>query len=783
MIHGLTCFGETAIGELPSAYDLSTPNPLQVLSTAQASVFTTYCLVATPYNPTTAAETTVRLSNNGYRSFPTDTDANVYFTNALVAPYSARVSVISGGRLTGRATPAFGEVEIANPNGELDSLLDYNWDARDVTIYLGRKDQPFDSGFAPIFVGKVEHIVADLETIRLKLRSLDLAMDTPVQENLYMGIGWGLKFDGTDDEVSFGNNFDKDGTSDFTLEVLYRGTTTGPLFVFGKRAGLAATSAGYSLHIGAAGQAHFNVSDGTTETEVVTSGVVTDGDWHRLSCVYNASADTMVIYDDGAAGESASTFGSGSFSNAQNLTAGESGSGTLDLTGDLTDLRLWSVARSQSEILTDMHRTLSQSETGLAGYWPADEGTGTTLTDNIGAVDGTISGAAWIGTGEGGVELAGKPKPLVYGRVYGIEPVLIDPKNLVYQLHDGILSVVNTVRDGGVSLTYDGDVSDLWATTVASGDFKTDLTNGLIGLGAEPTSVLECDVTGDAAGGYVSTAGKVMRRIATRHGALTDPDDIATKTFTAIETDAPYTLGIATGLDPILRSELLDELAASVGGWWGFTRQGELAVGMLTAPESGTATATYTINDLELYEMTELAVPVPTYEQRVGYRRQWTPLRRTDLQTSVSGSDFADAMQELTQEYRYHTSTETSIQTAHVDAWSERTPTLIASLADAQTEADRRQTLYGTFRRLYRVPLVQGIYAADVGDIVCLVLNRFGLDDGQNFTVLGWEEDGSAYKQALILWGARPAADAPAYRVTVDGARRVTVEGDERITH
>jgi len=63
--------------------------------------------------------------------------------------------------------------------------------------------------------------------------------------------------------------------------------------------------------------------------------------------------------------------------------------------GDLAELRLWNIERTQLEIQTDMNRRLSGSEIGLVHCWPLDEGSGTTAFDRAGSADGLITGATW----------------------------------------------------------------------------------------------------------------------------------------------------------------------------------------------------------------------------------------------------------------------------------------------------------------------------------------------------------------------------------------------------
>jgi len=63
--------------------------------------------------------------------------------------------------------------------------------------------------------------------------------------------------------------------------------------------------------------------------------------------------------------------------------------------GDLAELRLWNVARTQPEIQSTMYRRLTDSEGKLIHCWPFDEGNGTTVFDRIGGADGLITGAFW----------------------------------------------------------------------------------------------------------------------------------------------------------------------------------------------------------------------------------------------------------------------------------------------------------------------------------------------------------------------------------------------------
>jgi hypothetical protein len=69
----------------------------------------------------------------------------------------------------------------------------------------------------------------------------------------------------------------------------------------------------------------------------------------------------------------------------------------------------------------------------------------------------------YIGTGdeEGDATIQGQPKPLVFGRVRNVAPVLIDPTNLIYQISNAALASIDDVFDQGLALTASGtDVAD-----------------------------------------------------------------------------------------------------------------------------------------------------------------------------------------------------------------------------------------------------------------------------------------------------------------------------------
>jgi hypothetical protein len=69
--------------------------------------------------------------------------------------------------------------------------------------------------------------------------------------------------------------------------------------------------------------------------------------------------------------------------------------------GQMDEVRLWTVARSQEEIQATMNRSLAGSEVGLAAYWPMNECGGPVIHDATGAPSHTgalSNGVTWAGS-------------------------------------------------------------------------------------------------------------------------------------------------------------------------------------------------------------------------------------------------------------------------------------------------------------------------------------------------------------------------------------------------
>lgn len=82
----------------------------------------------------------VYIATDPFRTKPVDAPASVYFADGLAEPANLRVTLFSGAEPQGDVQRNEGEIRITDPSGDLDSWIDYGWEARRVDLYRGRRE-------------------------------------------------------------------------------------------------------------------------------------------------------------------------------------------------------------------------------------------------------------------------------------------------------------------------------------------------------------------------------------------------------------------------------------------------------------------------------------------------------------------------------------------------------------------------------------------------------------------------------------------------------------------
>lgn len=307
-------------------------------------------------------------------------------------------------------------------------------------------------------------------------------------------------------------------------------------------------------------------------------------------------------------------------------------------------------------------------------------------------------------------------RPICYGEVKNVRPVLIDSATRTYAVHDGQIESIDAVYING-------------ATTAA---YTFNLALGTITLTAALTGTLTADVRGSKTGGtYVNTAANVLQRLVTERTTLT-AGDIDSASISALNTAIGAAVGLYVSADRTTVLQALDTLLTGIGGWYVIGRDGKLTVGQFAAP-TGAPVISLDADDVEENSVELVRRILPAKSVRLGFARFWD--------TSTSGATTLTEAQRERLAQPYLIAKATNTLAGHLLAVDEDLlPTCLVASAAAGTEATRQATLYSTLRYVYRLAGFTAAQQVKLGDVVALNLGRFGLNNGTLARVVGLRE-------------------------------------------
>ncbi len=327
-----------------------------------------------------------------------------------------------------------------------------------------------------------------------------------------------------------------------------------------------------------------------------------------------------------------------------------------------------------------------------------------------------------------------------------VNPVLINVVLFTYQINT-YNGTVKNVYDNGVELTLQtpafSSVTDLNTGSVTAGSYRVyDGPEGLyFRLGSAPTGSVICNVGG------AGTVGEAISNILT-YGSFTE-------FFTG---SLPvYEAGIYIKDSSSYRS-LVTDLAGSVGSWFGSSDWSATSIdGGVFNGTTGTLVGILDSNniiDIERVRTRDTGNGVPIWKINLNYQKIDRVLTATDLASTVLSAD----KNYLAKEYRTVFSENPSIKTIYPNSEELTINTLLNDSADAVLETARLLTLYGQKRVAYIVTIrelfdIEILSMYRIGAVVILQLDRFGLNAGKEFSIIGVETDYYSRVAKLTLWG------------------------------
>ncbi|MEM1094258.1 MAG: LamG-like jellyroll fold domain-containing protein [Bacteroidota bacterium] len=203
--------------------------------------------------------------------------------------------------------------------------------------------------------------------------------------------GAALSFDGNDDFVLVPDADELDLSDTFTLEAWIKPNNANASLVIVGKDGVGSDPDGaYNMWISNS-QLQLEINNTATRS---SNAALTSGVWNHVALSYDAAASPQLRFyingnPEGTADIPAPT------PNGQDLLIGRRGAANdADFWGEIDELRIWNVARTEGQVQATMFTGPEANPTGLVAHYAFDEGQGTTAFDLFGRNEGTLTNFA-----------------------------------------------------------------------------------------------------------------------------------------------------------------------------------------------------------------------------------------------------------------------------------------------------------------------------------------------------------------------------------------------------
>lgn len=373
---------------------------------------------------------------------------------------------------------------------------------------------------------------------------------------------------------------------------------------------------------------------------------------------------------------------------------------------------------------------------------------GTTIAGGMNEAEGTADG------------LKDQPKPLTYGAVPMVAAVASNTFDKIFDLGADGLSGVAKVWDKGVEVAPTGtnytSVSGLRTASVPPGQYSTYLAKGLIRTGSAPQGTLAAAPIEGGSG--QRTAAQIARRMLLKMGKVEGVDFLSSD-VTAVDTLNNSEIGYWIGTEEVTALDAIGKVLGSIGAALVPDKLGVMRMYRLQEPAARTGVV---LTKAELLENTagygierlitgDEGNGIPAWKVTLNYGHNWQVMSRNELDPVNATDAFKAFAQE---EWRTAVASDDAVKAIHKLASELTFDTYLTQTAAAQAEAARRLALYKARRDRLRIPVKNYVIEqVDIGSTVRLQINRFGLDAGKNFLVIGMSPNLQTKNTALDLWG------------------------------
>lgn len=327
------------------------------------------------------------------------------------------------------------------------------------------------------------------------------------------------------------------------------------------------------------------------------------------------------------------------------------------------------------------------------------------------------------------------PRPWLMNLCYSCSPLLLNRSVNEYQIHDEENWNFSEVMDNGVNVTY------------------TNKADGKLSLAADPTEngVLLVSARGqymdsgvDFANFYFEVLVEFFQKAGWTATDATNITDLEYKDKISGGTYRPKTAFYISPDSNYTFNQILQWMCDSTTSFNYIDPTGDLLIKYLIKPEDetedGEITQLETITQIDIID--DIAPKITT---RVGVARNWTVMTDEQLAASVSET----RSHELTQQWRDVAVATQTLDPFYTDT-EETFDSLLTGLSQGEDHINNLVDIYSDKRKFYFVACETFF---DIGDVVKVTNERFGIEAGKKLLCLGYTRDYLNNTLSLILWG------------------------------
>jgi len=261
----------------------------------------------------------------------------------------------------------------------------------------------------------------------------------------------------------------------------------------------------------------------------------------------------------------------------------------------------------------------------------------TTIADQL---ERSLQLRKYSGSGgyNGDTSVANRLRPTAWGECFGVDPVLFDPANNCFQVHDGPIQSVDAVMEGALPYDFTADYVDydaLIAASLNTGEYATCLALGLIRIGTTIAGLvypIRANIKGDARGsGYVSSTGDILYRLA-RDRSFIPAISVDVSSFLALPRGR---VGYYTnGTQDVKVSDVFDALLGGVVAVYGVGRTAKITISRMLP-------ASYYLDDISIQNDQIFDIRVenrpftPRISQPYTYAPTFAPVASNEVSTEA----------------------------------------------------------------------------------------------------------------------------------------------------